>query len=100
MRYITWRLVWDDKGYGYGPEEVSYANGSRIEASSWVTPSVETGTILGYLYGDIDISILSNWGVTELTQSDALTFAKTIDPAAAVSEVGIIILPIPDTPNT
>lgn len=92
MRYITYRLTWVD-GYGYGPEQTIADNGGHLEASSWTAPSVEDGLILGYLYGDQSIDFISNWNPTELTEDEALAFAKGINNEAIVNEAGIIIYP-------
>lgn len=89
MRYCTWRLAWSD-GYGYGPEKTAHENGSKLEASMWVSPDVESGTILGYLTGDVDISILSDFEAQELTEAEALAFATAIDENAYLLEDGII----------
>lgn len=89
MRYCTWRLTWSD-GYGYGPEKTAQENGSKLEASMWVSPDVETGTILGYLTGDVDLTILSDFDAQELSEADALAFAAAIDANAYVMEDGSI----------
>lgn len=89
MRYLTWQLTWAD-GYGYGPEPVVAEHGARLEASSWVDPTVEVGTILGYLHGDVDLALLDDWSVTELTEAEALAFAQAIDPNACVTDDGVI----------
>lgn len=89
MRYLTWRLTWNGN-YGYGPEQIAFANGARLEASSWLDLTVEQGTILGYLIGNIDLSLLSDWSVAELSEIDALDFAKTIDPSAFFLDDGRI----------
>lgn len=94
MRYCTWKLTWID-GYGYGPEETAAANGGRLEASSWVSPDV-TGTILGYLTGEVDLSALTAWEVTELTEAEALAFAQAINADAFVGETGVISVPAPE----
>jgi hypothetical protein len=56
----------------------------------WVNPDVEHGTILGYLTGDLDLTVLATWDVGELTEPDALAFAEAIDPNAYVMEDGVI----------
>lgn len=91
MKYITWKLVWDENNYGYGPEPTAAENGCRLEASQWLNPEDVTGVILGYLHGDMNVSLLSSWEAEELTQQQAINFAKMIDSAATVDENGIII---------
>lgn len=92
MRYITWKLVW--KGdYGYGPESTAANIGQHMEASSFCDADVETGTILGYLFGDADISNFSDWDAVELSQEDALSFALAINPESYITENGYISAP-------
>lgn len=90
MRYITWRLIWDDDNYGYGPESTAIDNGAVLVASSWVYPSIKEGKILGYLYGDLDISILNKWEAEEISSEQALDFAKIIDSGAYLNEDGAV----------
>jgi len=97
VRYLTWKLTWPgDARYGFGPEPVVAENGGRLEASSWVNPIVETGTILGYLTGDIDLALLADWDVVELTQAEALTFAQALNAEALLTDDGHIGAPMPD----
>lgn len=90
MRYCTWHLTWPTPEYGYGPEQTAHDNGAHLDASMWVNPDVEHGNILGYLTGDIDLELLADWDVAELTQAKALKFAKNLDPNAYVMDDGII----------
>lgn len=89
MKYLTWKLNWNGQ-YGTGPEGLVAKSGAHLSASMWVTPDVESGTILGYLTGDIDVSILSDFEAQELTESEALAFATAIDENAYLLEDGII----------
>jgi len=89
MRYITWKLTWVD-GYGYGPEQVIADNGGFLEASSWFNPTIEQGTILGYLHGEQPIDLISSWNAIELSQEEALGFARVIDAGVSVNENGVI----------
>jgi hypothetical protein len=90
MRYIVWHLTWPTPDYGYGPEPVATDNGAHLEASMWVYPTVEAGTILGYLTGELDLALLAAWNATELAQADALAFASAIDPNAYILDDGRI----------
>jgi len=89
MKYLTWKLDWDGN-YGTGPEPIAAQNNSHLEASSWVSPSVEEGTILGYLTGDMDIALFDTHNVQEISEADALAFAQSIDANAFVTESGVI----------
>ena len=89
MKYLTWKLNWSGE-YGTGPEGVVAKNGAHLSASMWVSPDVESGTILGYLTGNVDISTLSDFEAQELTEAEALAFATAIDENAYLLEDGII----------
>lgn len=98
MRYLTWRLKWDKGGsYGTGPESIIAINGGSLSASEWVDGSIEYGIILGYLSGAGDISkssltsLLADWSATEITESEALAFAKKLNADAFIFDGGIII---------
>lgn len=97
MRYCTWRLKWID-GYGYGPEEAVNETGSLLEASSWVSPSIEDGDILGYLTGDYEVPELNDWHLTELSAEQALEFAQAINPVAYLGDDGVIMVPSQEEP--
>ena len=89
MRYCTWKLTWSE-GYGYGPEQTAHDNGGKLTPSMWVNPNVETGSILGYATEGLDLTLLADWEATELTESEALAFARTLDANAYVIEDGSI----------
>lgn len=90
MRYCTWKLVWSEDGYGIGPEQRVEENGGSLSASMWVDGGVESGTILGYATDDVDLSLLTDWSVMELSEADALQFAKSLDQTAYVADDGLI----------
>lgn len=97
MRYLIWRLNWDDSKHGTGPEQAIAQQGARAGASMFANPDVETGTILGYLTeGDIDLSVLTSWQVAEVTQAEALAFAQVIDSEAYLLPDGVITVPMPE----
>ena len=97
MRYLTWRLNWADPNHGTGPESAISQQAAHAEASMFANPDVETGTILGYLTeGDVDVSSLTTWQVTEVTQAEALAFAQGVNPGAYFLPDGTITVPMPE----
>lgn len=88
MKYITWKLKWQGN-YGTGPESQIAELGGNASASAWATP-VQTGEILGYLTGEVDLSLLAEFEVRELSQIEALEFAKQIDQNAFIMPDGFI----------
>ena len=96
MRYLTWRLNWDDPHQGSQPSS-AIVDGYRLQASMFANPGVQTGTILGYLTeGDIDLSALTPWQVAEVTEAEALAFAQGVNPEAYLLPDGIITVPTPE----
>lgn len=98
MRYVTWKLSWIAGDYGVGPEQIVADNNGRLEASQWVNPTVEKGEILGYLQGDLDIQLISDWKAVELTAEEAVSFAKLLDETAHLHENGLIVSSVPNDP--
>ena len=93
MRYITYNLTYPTPQYGYGPEPIAHAQGSKLVASNFAT---DIGLHLGYLDGDINLVLLNDWSANELTQIQALTFAKSINSEAFLGDDGIIKTPFID----
>jgi hypothetical protein len=56
----------------------------------WVNPDVEHGRILGYLTGELNLDLLSDWCVESLTQEEALNFALALDENAYLLDNGVI----------
>jgi hypothetical protein len=99
MRYLTWKLNWGDPSHGTGPEGAIFQQGGHVEASAFADPSVEAGTILGYLIeGDIDPSSLIPWEVIELTQAAALEFAQAVEASAYLLPDGFITTTVEPNP--
>ena len=97
MRYLTWRLNWDDPKYGTGPEGEIAKQGGHAEASMWANPDSSHGTILGYLtQGNVVFPPLTAWQIAEITQVEALAFAQAIYPDAYLLPDGVITVPTPE----
>jgi hypothetical protein len=45
---------------------------------------------LGYLTGELDLSVLSEWNVVNITPQQALDFALALDENAFVMDDGVI----------
>lgn len=91
MRYVTWSLTWEN-GYGFGPEQTAKQYGATLSGAV-ASPNVETGTILGYLDGELDLALVADWGVTEVTETEALDFARALNAQAFLNEDGLIGFP-------
>ena len=90
MRYVTWKLNWADD-YGYGPEPLAAEHGANLEASAFCSPQTNTGTILGYLTGDLNFEAFTVYQLTEITPEEALEFAQAIAPTAHFTSDGYLV---------
>ena len=80
MRYFHYKL--SEGVWGTNPYDAVAACGSLLDPSAYVNSA---GYHLAYLTGDCDPDDLdASWNATEITQSEALTFAQTIWEDAAV----------------
>ena len=85
MRYGTWIVLYTDNPTqgGTTPETLSgvfFYNNAEIN-------------IAGYMPEDTIVSDLSAWNVTELTETEFLDLAKTVDPLAHMDENGYVVFP-------
>ena len=86
MKYLHYKL--SEGVWGTNPYDAIAALGGLLDPSSYVAVN---GYRLGYATGDFDPGDLSDdWDVTEITQSEALTFALTIWDEATVRSNGRI----------
>lgn len=85
MKYLTWKLIWENN-YGYGPESDAAKKGYHMEASEFSDADLSDGLILGYFFGDLNISEFEKWSVSELSQEDALSFALDRNPNAYITD--------------
>jgi hypothetical protein len=97
MNYATWKLNFANPEYGTGPEDKIADLGSSAEGA-WVLGQIDHGgTILGYLTEPVDESQLTTWEVTNISQSQALSFCQAINPAAYLLPDGRITAPLEET---
>jgi hypothetical protein len=97
MNYATWKLNFANPEYGTGPENKIGELGFSAEGA-WVLGEIDNGgTILGYLTEPVDESQLTTWEVTNISQSQALSFCQAINPAAYLLPDGRITAPLEET---
>ena len=94
MDYLKWKL--SDNGLsGTGPEKVIAESGGHAEASEYVDGE---GYRIGYMTKTADLTDLETWDLSEVTESEALTFCQAIWGDAEVQSNGRISSP-PDPPD-
>lgn len=93
MRYFTWKMDWSS---GVGTDPTSSVNSSVIRFEpQFATGDVQDPATLIYVYlleGDVDISSLAQWQVTETTADAMLAAALLINPGATLVD-GLIKFP-------
>ena len=81
MRYFHYKL--SEGAWGTNPYDAVAALGSLLDVSVYVDDA--SGYRLAYVTGDCDPDDLdADWDVSEITESEALTFAQTIWEDAVV----------------
>ena len=88
MIYCKWRL--SEGVWGEGPETIIYERGGRLEAGGYVDAD---GDRIGYLIESADLSNLTDYNFSEVTEAEALTFCQQFYADAVVLESGIISSP-------
>lgn len=88
MIYCKWRL--SEGVWGEGPEPIIYERGGRLEPGGYVDTN---GDRIGYLTESADLSGLTNYNFSEVTEVEALTFCQQFYADAVVLESGIISSP-------
>lgn len=89
MRHLKWKLSGGLAGT-YPPETIAAAGG-RLQPSCYVDAH---GYRIGHLISDIDVTGLDvAWDVTELSEAEALTWARGFYPDAEVLADGSISTP-------
>ena len=93
MIYLKWKL--SEGIWGTGPEDEIAARGGHAEAG-WAVD--DDGYRIGYLTATVTLTDLETWDVSEVTESEALTFCQAIWGDAEVQSNGRISSP-PDPPD-
>ena len=93
MIYLKWKL--SEGIWGTGPEDEIAARGGHAEAG-WAV--YDDGYRIGYLTATATLTDLETWDVSEVTESEALTFCQAIWGDAEVQSNGRISSP-PDPPD-
>lgn len=93
MIYLKWKL--SEGIWGTGPEDEIAARGGHAEAG-WAVD--DDGYRIGYLTATATLTDLETWDVSEVTESEALTFCQAIWGDAEVQSNGRISSP-PDPPD-
>ena len=72
MRYGTWKLLFTN--------DLAQGATTPLEVSGAFYCNAEQGQIAGYLPDDLDVNILSNWEVVEITQQQFLNLLLAVNP--------------------
>jgi hypothetical protein len=89
MRYAIW---------GFSLDTNTNEKTTPLEGKGICFLDQEESQIIGYLDESADVSLLAQWLVVELDQSEALTMLQSRVEGVTVNEDGIFIFPI-NLPN-
>ena len=89
MKYATWII---SRPEGSTPEPLIRSRGGQ--ASGGVM--LDSETVLGYVWNDVDLTGLTKWNFTEKTQQEALALAQAVNPECFLADDGTIQAPPPD----
>jgi hypothetical protein len=95
MKYYTWKLKWEN-GEGTDPTFTVNNDDVRIEPV-FATGEMQDPSTLVYCYllrGELDLSQLTAWSVSETTLEDMLAAAQVLDSGATVDGEFIKFTPI------
>lgn len=95
MKYYTWKLKWEN-GEGTDPTFTVNNDDVRIEPV-FATGDMQDPSTLIYCYllkGELDMSQLTTWSVTETTLENMLAAAQVLDFGAVVEGEVIKFTPI------
>jgi hypothetical protein len=95
MKYYTWKLKWEN-GEGTDPTFTVNNDAVRIEPQ-FATGDMQDPDTLIYCYllrGELDLSQLTTWSVTETTLEEMLIAAQVLDPDAVIDGEFIKFTPI------
>ncbi len=95
MKYYTWKLKWEN-GEGTDPTFTVNNDDVRIEPV-FATGDMQDPSTLIYCYllrGELDMSQLTTWSVTETTLENMLAAAQVLDSGAVVEGEVIKFTPI------
>jgi hypothetical protein len=92
MKYVKWS-VYSEPGAteGFTPEPIIRERGGWADGGLFINDE----DVIGYVSDDADLTNLSDYKVSEITQAEALALAKTINPDCIIDENGRIQSPIP-----
>ena len=95
MKYFTWKLDWSS---GEGIDPTSFVNNDSVRIEPlFATGNLQDSNTLVYahlLNGDIDITALTRWQVTETTEDEVFKAAQTLNPNATLDNGQVKFPPI------
>lgn len=89
MIYATWTVHFPD---GSTPEPTIRDRGGQASGGMMLN----SFTVLGYIWGDVDLSGLDQWDFTEKSSTEALALAQAVNPDCYFAADGTIQAPIED----
>jgi len=91
MKYATWII---SRPEGSTPEPLIRSRGGQASGGLML----DSETVLGYVWNDVDLSGLDKWGFTEKTYTQALGLAQAVNPECFFGDDGTIQAPQVELP--
>ena len=91
MKYATWII---SRPEGSTPEPLIRSRGGQASGGLML----DSETILGYVWNDVDLSGLDKWNFTEKTYTQALGLAQALSPECFFGDDGTIQAPQVELP--
>lgn len=90
MRYAKWIIYFEpNSNEGTTPAEIIESRGGWLKGKFHLS----TFEVVGYISDDVDLSGLENYQMQELSASEALTLAKSINADCSIKDNGEINFP-------
>jgi hypothetical protein len=90
MRYAKWVIYFEpNSNEGTTPAEILESRGGWLKGKFHLS----TFEVVGYVSGGVDLSGLENYQIQELTASEALTLAQTINADCTIKDNGELVFP-------
>jgi len=91
MKYATWTI---SRPEGSTPEPLIRSRGGQASGGLML----DSETVLGYVWNDVDLSGLDKWNFTEKTHIQALGLAQALNPQCFFGDDGTIQAPQVELP--
>lgn len=92
MKYVKWSIYSASNSIeGVTPEPIIRERGFSADGGLFINSK----DIIGYVSDDADLSNLEDFNVVEISQTEALALAKSLNPDCIIDDNGKLKSPVP-----